>query len=257
MGTHYENLSSNSLFHFTNSLNNLVGILENTFLPRYSLEMPNYFKKKAMNQDFAYPMVCFCDIPLSKVKRHIGVYGNYGIGLTKEWGIRNNLSPIIYTRKNARTANTIEHLINWYDSVQEKFENEEKFIFRKKYSELLMHVKPYYGFMMKDGKKLKRRFYDEREWRWSPELEPKLFRSHLTSQEFNDTRFRQHENENISIFRRLNFEPTDVRYLILNDEKEIDGFIQDLEDIKREFDSQTVKKLTTRIITREQIIKDF
>lgn len=30
-------------------------------------------------------MVCFCD-----------VYGHYGIGLTKEWGIRNGVSPVLY-----------------------------------------------------------------------------------------------------------------------------------------------------------------
>ncbi|MCR9015334.1 abortive infection system antitoxin AbiGi family protein [Aquiflexum gelatinilyticum] len=257
MGSHFENLSSNTLFHFTGSLKNLTGILASTFLPRYCLEVPNFFKKIPFNSNLAYPMVCFCDIPLSKVKRHIGLYGNYGIGLSKEWAIKNNLSPVIYTRKNAKTANTIENLISWFDSIQEKLSEDDKFIFRKSYSELLMHLKPYYGNMIKDGKIIKKRFYDEREWRWIPELDPKLFRSHLLKDEFNDQNIKEVENKKIAVFRKLNFKPEDIRYLIINNDDEIDSFIQDLESIKVNFNSRAIKKLTSRIITNDQIIKDF
>lgn len=257
MAIYYENLSSNSLFHFTSSLSNLISILSNNFLPRYCLEMPNFFNENPYNTNLAYPMVCFCDIPLSKVKRHIGIYGNYGIGLRKEWAIKNNLSPVIYTRKKAKTANTIESLINWYISIQGLLSDNDKEVFRRRYTELIMHLKPYYGGMARSGRIVNRRFYDEREWRWIPELDPKLFRSHLYKDEFSDLELRRNENEKIGFFKKLNFKPDDIRYLIINNENEIDSFIYNLESIKMKFDSGTIKRLTSRIITNKQIVKDF
>ena len=87
-----ETISSNSLFHFTNSAERLVGILKHTFRPRYCLEDLRMFTT-SLDEDeegswleLAIPMVCFCDIPLSKIKHHLTFYGNYGIGFDKRMG---------------------------------------------------------------------------------------------------------------------------------------------------------------------------
>jgi hypothetical protein len=254
MATHYENLSSNTLFHFTPKLEYLESILINTFQPRYSIEDLNLYKNKVLNKPMAYPMVCFCDIPLSKLKRHIGTYGNYGIGLKKSWGRRNNLSPVIYTRKGSKTALTFEHLINWNKSINQKLTIDEQKDFSRRFSEILMHTKPYYGSMNRNDKIIKRRFYDEREWRWIPELDPNLFQSHLIETDFERI---QHFNSKIANHRKLKFSPNDIEYLILNNESEISEFIDILEMVKVGFDEKTVKKLTSRIITKDQIQKDF
>ena len=84
---------SDNLFHFTKSIDFLKGILLNGFLPRYCLEDTSYLTIEYIG----YPMICFCDIPISRIGDHTAFYGNYGLGMTKEWGLRNNLAPLLYT----------------------------------------------------------------------------------------------------------------------------------------------------------------
>ena len=101
-----ETLSSNTLFHFTNNAEKLIAILKHTFKPRFCLEDLRMFNPSDNEEndwlEMAVPMTCFCDIPLSKVKNHLTFYGNYGLGLTKEWGIRNNVTPILYPQINQK-----------------------------------------------------------------------------------------------------------------------------------------------------------
>ena len=75
-------ISSNSLFHFT-SKDSLLKILESSFRPSYSRETL-YFNDSEIR--VLVPMICFCDIPLSQINNHIATYGEYGIGMSKEWG---------------------------------------------------------------------------------------------------------------------------------------------------------------------------
>jgi len=72
-------LSSNSIIHFTNSSDNLKGILQNNFKIKYCSELIEIVD----SFHYAAPMVSFCDIPLSEVKNHIGKYGTYGLVLQK------------------------------------------------------------------------------------------------------------------------------------------------------------------------------
>ena len=53
---------SESLFHFTKSLDFLKGILQNGYQPRYGLEDTSLLGR---HDYIGYPMVCFCDIPMS------------------------------------------------------------------------------------------------------------------------------------------------------------------------------------------------
>ena len=90
-----QSLHPDILFHFT-SKESLFSILRETFSLSYSSEK---IVGKNKSTAFAVPMVSFCDLKLSELKLHMGNYGNYGIGLTKEWANREGLNPVFYTSK--------------------------------------------------------------------------------------------------------------------------------------------------------------
>lgn len=74
-------VSSNTLFHFTSRYQTLVSILRNRgFWPKYCKE---YDWNNDGKVNFAVPVSCFSDIPLSQIKDHLDFYGNYGIGFRR------------------------------------------------------------------------------------------------------------------------------------------------------------------------------
>ena len=103
-------LSSNTLFHFTDTIDALTGILIDEFRPRYALEdLGHTFGRARDERDptIGIPMVCFCDIPLSQTIDHVQTYGNYALGLTKDWGMRSSVAPVIYSDPEGGTAKSI------------------------------------------------------------------------------------------------------------------------------------------------------
>ena len=105
------NPKSHTLFHFTKNSEVLKLIIQNGFWPRYCLEDVGWLGYKEF--DFiAYPMVCFCDIPLSRVDEHVNFYGEFGIGLTKEWAKSNKLTPILYVAPNHHIPQTFRDIVD-------------------------------------------------------------------------------------------------------------------------------------------------
>ena len=78
-------LTPNTLIHFTDTKDKLKSILQDNFRVFNCKEVVALDVKQAT---YYAPMVSFCEIPLSQVKEHLSKYGNYGIGLTREWGKR-------------------------------------------------------------------------------------------------------------------------------------------------------------------------
>jgi abortive phage resistance protein AbiGi (putative antitoxin) len=106
------NISSNSLFHFTDNIDTIFEILTNKFYGSYCKETLHYKEEKA---PMIIPMICFCDIPLKTISNY-AIYGKYGIGLTKEWGIKNKLNPVLYLEKNSELAHSLVE--SFYGSVK-------------------------------------------------------------------------------------------------------------------------------------------
>jgi hypothetical protein len=201
------NISANTLFHFTSSLESLKSILKNGLFVRYSLE--NYTGLFSEKTEIAIPMVCFCDIPLSQIKRHTKTYGKFAIGLSKAWGKNHRINPVIYTYPDSAIAENLGDLkkdISAFFDISYRSDSEPKpelepqpdidksglskevldYLewseknhvksyekvgrFSNSLSHFIKYVKPYEGKLYRDGKYLDKivRFYEEREWRFCP-----------------------------------------------------------------------------------------
>jgi hypothetical protein len=250
-------LSPNTLFHFTPSLSNLLGILENTFYPRYCYDEFDLVDNDSQRFiEDAIPMVCFCDIPLSLLMNHINTYGQYGLGMTKEWGLRKGLNPVIYFNKNSHLATKFSELTNsllWKRTLAGQAVNE-----------IMGYIKPYEGTLYRNGRDVKKnvRFYDEHEWRYVPDistLNDKGIETFLQRHMYLNQEALREANDKLGMeATRLSFSAEDIKYIIIEDEDQINTMIKRVRAIKsRRYNEDTVDKLASRIITVRQIKEDF
>ena len=89
-------ISSDFLFHYKQDINVVKLILEHGF--RYSMWDEKVIFRDSVQQNF---VVCFCDILADQADYHKLCYGNIAFVLTKEWGIKNDISPIRYIHKSS------------------------------------------------------------------------------------------------------------------------------------------------------------
>lgn len=246
-------LSANSLFHFTRTRESLISILQNGFYPRYCLEDPFFEHEKLL----AFPMVCFCDIPLSQIQNHSGAYGKYALGLTKEWAKNNGVCPVLYTHETSNFHKNILKYTAFLEDIcldQHKIENNYAAkLFANLFSTTL-YMKPY----EKLENSLPKRYYDEREWRYSLKIddEKTFFDIFISEDDFNDSAKKDAANEKM-IQYKLNFEPKDINYIIVPTDSEVLQIMDEVKKIKGNFPYDDVRLLTTRIISMERIKEDF
>ena len=281
------NISAHTLFHFTYNKNSLLSILKNGLYVRYSLE--NFESLINDKAEIAFPMVCFCDIPLSQVRRHTNTYGKYAIGLSKSWGMKNQINPIIYTYPNSATTTILndvfENIENFFDIEEKELEKfkfnrsaeivyerfntrEEEFSKRvesvnSKLSHFIRYIKPYEGKFYRNGDYLENpvRFYDEREWRFTPSREflfSKEMKDSYKSEYFINPKKRRALNIKLAKHIKLTFEPNDVKFIIVERDNEIPDMIKKLDDIfGKTASSNDLKLLGTRLISLEQILENL
>jgi hypothetical protein len=245
-------LSSNTIIHFTQTSEALKGILQSNFKIKYCQENVNL--QSELN--YAAPMVSFCDIPLSQIKDHIGKYGAYGIGLTKEWAQKNKLNPVLYIQSDSFLSKSIDESyreIATGESVQfDKLTNGQK-----NWLNILRHVKNYEADLSRGGEVIKNyRFSDEREWRYTPSFED-CNEMAIHTDSYKTEEQKQYINKKIENLR-LEFEPNDIKYIIIEREAEISEFVEVLRKSKgNKYSYNDVERLMTRIITSEQIRTDL
>lgn len=245
-------ISSNSLIHLTDSREALEGILIDTFRVKYCKETIKFKEKRAT---IHVPMVSFCDIPLSQIKDHISSYGCYGIGLTRDWAVRNHLNPVLYVQNDSSLAHSYEQSLLYYEG--DGAEDDSAVTAYRQLSDIARYIKNYEGILEREGHEPKLyRFSDEREWRFVPNIDHDC-EMYYSAKEFKDESVKRAANKSVSKLR-LAFEPNDIKYIIIKDESEINDFVNHLRSAKgANFTMREVEKLTTRILTSDQIATDF
>lgn len=250
-------LSSNSIIHFTKNLKSLEGILIDTFKIQYCRET---LYSRNHHFDVLVPVVSFCDIPFSQILHHISSYGPYGIGLSKSWAERRGLNPVLYIERNSTLAqnffDAFFHEENWGVRQIEDFSDD-----KRKSFDLIRYMKNYQGnlYRVRNPQPLKGyRFSDEREWRYVLPIEvnrPMIVNCNgKTPQEIKE--LKKINNEAIE-WERLQFGPDDISYIIIENENERDNVLRRIPQIKDGHQQDKIARLSSRIISVQQIKTDF
>ncbi|WP_105617535.1 abortive infection system antitoxin AbiGi family protein [Vallitalea okinawensis] len=230
-------ISAGSVFHFTDSFEKLRDIIENNcFKPRCVIE-------KRKQEEIAIPMVCFCDLPLSQMGEHIKKYGNYGVGLRKEWAAKQSISPVMYEAINPSKENA-------FDVVLKKANNigDETLLERMKY--FSWYIKSYDGY---DTTKDFVQFYNEREWRYIPPYEalceasyfPSIFSKNLKEIQ---SQFNHNQSKNFN----LTFQLEDITYFFISYEWELESLASIMT-----LDKDQEMSLLSRVIWTKDLLEDF
>jgi hypothetical protein len=232
-------ISTNEIFHYTD-INCLIGIITKGFYPKYNFEftlLSNVFERKANLA--AKPMVCFCDIPLKAVKNHAYKYGNCAIGLKKDWAEKNGLNPVIYINPNSIVGDAfalIANSISQYKSSMIKGSEVEVFTLLgsafKGFNHLSCFVKQFeqtkeeaIDFMGNIFKLEKRKYYDEREWRYVPIRNELGDVRYIPHEDYFDSNKLEQHNLEIQKFT-LQFEMDDISHIIYQEDYELTSIIQ-------------------------------
>lgn len=239
---------SDCLFHFTRSLDFLKSILSSGFLPRYSLE-----DVKPLETDFiGYPMVCFCDIPISRISEHTAFYGEYGIGLSKDWGLKNGLEPLMYVTPKSKLSSLANHLLSVVHSDTDTLKEGETDSLidglRDQFFKIIPMIKPISGHMLVSGKTVEKDFLQESEWRYVPTPYQALLEN-----EFNAEKDKLNaEMEN----KKLEFTPSDIKYIFVKSDFEIPVVFDHIQNTLARFPLVDIKILISRITSLETLSKD-
>ncbi len=244
------------LFHFCDKTS-LLNILNSTFKISYAREK---IIGKTQTREIGVPMVSFCDLRLSEISSHMSKYGNYGIGLTKDWANRNGLNPVLYISKYSPFTDGLISGLNGVHAHIRRFKSTDPLA--NDFSNIhnvYRYIKNYEAPLHKKGyKKIEKyRFADEREWRYVPPLEDKRVVPFVSQNQIRTAQQKSDLNRDIENVR-LHFQPEDIRYLIVESENEISEIIQHFVTVKQnKFTPEVLNRLKSRILTFEQIQTDI
>lgn len=274
------NNESNSIFHHTDSVTNLQRILRGgAFKVQYCTEKIYLSKNTFLH--IIVPMVSFADIRLtdyvrsfrhpSKDGEHaLGYYGDYAVGLSKEWAIRKNVCPIIYLPKPTTTLPN-NHFLKSLKGLERRFLTPADFGEKiQNLPSIASFCKHYEGVLEKNPNERERySFHNEQEWRYVPSDLPIRWNYYNNKLDPNyATQKEKKERLNKKIRKQLDFDLwKDVTFFVVKSEAHVDKIVKILEDRRnkelRAHPTQILEisrrftYLCSCIITTEQLCSDL
>lgn len=254
--------SANVLFKFMKEFKYLKDILvKKAILPRYYEETIDYLDIKSLDK-IVFPMICFCDINLSKLEDHVHYYGKFGIGFNKSWAIKNGVQPIHYINKNSYIKNDISSIFSKAldDLSNNRLNN--KLSSNEYMNYILSHLlfmKPVIGKMRREGDYDTKNFTDEKEWRFIPKIEEKHGIDLIIPIAYieNEKAYNAYSDGITQIEELwLKFEINDIEYLMVENEKyrkQLIEFIMEIENI----DEMNKYILISKIVVYDIMNKDW
>lgn len=246
-----------TLFHGTKKYTDLSSIVKNGFYPSYATEPFAHRLTKIL-------MVSFSNIPLMEARNQVS-YGDYFIGLNRQWGIRNGLHPVAYSYMDSKYENDVSYLqhesaigqtLSLLRSFNEKglsldfagdalqlvgelskqdISADTAAVLHKmfegiyiKTNSMQLYLKHY---IVKDKKGRERYAYNDREWRYIPESSPKLIFEKDASGKVSNPDFMHYDTLQKPHLKTdpLTFEIQDINYIIVKHKSEVRKIINVLE----------------------------
>ncbi|MDI4667995.1 abortive infection system antitoxin AbiGi family protein [Pseudoalteromonas shioyasakiensis] len=242
---------SHTLFHFTKNIEFVKNILLDGFWPRYCLEDLSWY---IFEYDYiAFPMVCFCDIPLSRIGEHVDFYGEFGIGVTKEWGLANNLNPLSYVAKNSTYCSSVNNLfknVDYNNGQSGYYEGSGNDL-----NQLLSFLKPLEGKMLLSGAPVDKEFYQESEWRFVPQQTD--VKPWLDKQSYDNATALEQYNKKTKELSSLKISPTDIKYIFVKSDSDIPEIINFIQTKLDNYSGVELKILMSRVVSLESISSDL
>lgn len=258
----------NHIFHYTKKFEVLLNILKNGFLPSYCLEKIN-------DVEYYIPMVSFCNIPLRDVGLYMS-YGKYGIGMSLEWTLKNSISPVVYIHENTpfKTFHNKMFFLHFKNMINDIFDNRsfdemkirEENLDYSRYDENLNEIKEIAISAIQffknwetlhNGREV--RTYQEREWRYIPELENEKRIITTDDAEFKklkDDKFRR--KPHFFEFGAKIYQIEDIRYVLVKNEIQRKKIIELLnKKFSKEKVIESILSGKLLILTNELIHNDF
>ncbi|MBW4793803.1 abortive infection system antitoxin AbiGi family protein [Pseudomonas tolaasii] len=242
---------SNTLFHFTKNVETLKLILKGGFWPRYCLEDVAWLGYEQFSY-IGYPMVCFCEIPLTRISEHVDFYGSFGIGLTREWAEKNGLNPVFYVSGGNnvsgayRELNTLSNL-----GGDAEITAKIKVVLR----DFLAFTKPTFGTMIIEDKPIEKAFYQESEWRYIAKHDD--VKQYIIQSVYDDVEKRSDHNESTRANCLLRVAPSDIRYIFVRRDSDIPEIINFIQAELDAYPSADLKVLMSRVVSLESISLDM
>lgn len=279
---------TSSIFRFCNDRNMLQKYLETGIYPNYCEENLTC-DELGVDLVIGIPMASFCDIPMTLLSEHYSRYGEYGIGLSKDWALANGISPIMYITNDNTLRSILFHRLSEQEHVHEV--NSEKFkkdsltktivgspdklesyikilnskteVYLNRY--LLGFYKKYMGEY--EGKDICN--YAENEWRYIvPESdEIPWFWNHDDYTKWRSpkglSKCPKPEPTPNLVKNKLTFDAKDITYIIVKEEVQVKYIVKKIRKLKtiggstRELSEEDKDILCSRIISRSRIENDF